>query len=280
MSFDTAHRPVAPPITVEGWYACHQLFTIDRKSMRARGAASDDILRAQFVRTCDELANPDAGWTRVFLLSGSTAEVMIIHFRPTLDEIGRAQRRILSTSFAELLVPLRTYLSIAEAGMYGLVAELTREAQKRGGQAGDDLFNIELARRTDAQRSDPHVIKRLYPAPPTEDMPFVCYYPMSKRREPEQNWYELPAEDRGRIMWEHGKSGRRHAGSIRQIVSGSIGLDEWEWGVTLFGTDPVAFKKAVTDMRFDEASARYAEFGEFYVGRVLEPSELLAELLV
>jgi chlorite dismutase len=160
------------------------------------------------------------------------------------------------------------------------VAELTREAVQRQGQPGDDLFNIELAKRIDAQRNDPHVLKRLYPAPPDAAMPFVCFYPMSKRRVPNQNWYELPAEDRGRIMWEHGKSGRKHAGAIRQIVSGSIGLDEWEWGVTLFGNDPLAFKKAVTEMRFDEASARYAEFGKFYVGRAVDASTLLSELLV
>jgi chlorite dismutase len=105
-------------------------------------------------------------------------------------------------------------------------------------------------------------------------MPWVCFYPMSKKREPGQNWYSLPLEERSRLMHAHGMTGRKYAGRIQQIITGSIGFDAWEWGVTLFARDPLDFKRIVTEMRFDEVSAKYAEFGDFYVGRVLSTGAL------
>ena len=109
-------------------------------------------------------------------------------------------------------------------------------------------------------------------------MPYICFYPMSKRRGPEQNWYALSLAERSRLMQAHGKTGRRYAGRVLQIITGAIGFDAWEWGVTLFAKDPLDFKKLVTDMRFDEVSAKYAEFGDFYVGRVVPAGELAALL--
>jgi chlorite dismutase len=98
-------------------------------------------------------------------------------------------------------------------------------------------------------------------------MPYVCFYPMSKRRDPGANWYQLTLEERSRLMYAHGLTGRRYAGRIQQTISGAIGLDDWEWGVTLIARDPLDFKRIVTDMRFDEVSAVYATFGRFFVGR-------------
>ena len=111
--------------------------------------------------------------------------------------------------------------------------------------------------------------RRLYPPRPSE-MPYVCFYPMSKRRDAGQNWYTLTLEERSRLMYAHGLTGRRYAGRVQQIITGSIGFENWEWGVTLFAKDPLDVKKLVTDMRFDEVSARYAEFGDFFMGKVLE----------
>jgi chlorite dismutase len=119
-------------------------------------------------------------------------------------------------------------------------------------------------------------VKRLYPELPRE-MPYVCFYPMSKRRDAGQNWYGLTLDERSRLMHAHGITGRRYAGRVQQVITGAIGLDAWEWGVTLFAADPLEFKRLVTDMRFDEVSAKYAEFGEFYVGKVVEPANWLGE---
>jgi chlorite dismutase len=103
-------------------------------------------------------------------------------------------------------------------------------------------------------------------------MPYVSFYPMSKRREAAQNWYALTLDERSRLMHAHGLTGRRYAGKVQQVITGAIGLDKWEWGVTLFARDPVEFKKLVTDMRFDEVTAKYAEFGDFYVGKIISGS--------
>jgi hydrogen peroxide-dependent heme synthase len=97
----------------------------------------------------------------------------------------------------------------------------------------------------------------------------VCFYPMSKRRNESQNWYTLSLDERSRLMQAHGLTGRRYAGKVQQVISGAIGLDAWEWGVTLFAKDALEFKKLVTDMRFDEVSAKYADFGNFYVGKIV-----------
>jgi len=137
---------------------------------------------------------------------------------------------------------------------------------------GDDAYSAELARRTSVERESAHVQRRLYPQIP-EGMRYVSFYPMSKRRAAGQNWYALPLEERSRLMRTHGMTGRRYAGRVLQIITGAIGLDAWEWGVTLFAKDPLDFKKLVTDMRFDEVSANYADFGDFYVG-TLAPSDL------
>ena len=110
-------------------------------------------------------------------------------------------------------------------------------------------------------------------------MPYICFYPMSKRRQMGQNWYSLPIDERSRLMYEHGMTGRGYAGRVFQVITGAIGFDAWEWGVTLFAADPLEFKKIVTEMRFDEASAKYAEFGDFYVGRMGEPGAVLEAIV-
>ncbi|MGH9177345.1 MAG: chlorite dismutase family protein [Acidimicrobiales bacterium] len=119
---------------------------------------------------------------------------------------------------------------------------------------------------------------RLYPKLPPEGMRAICFYPMSKRRAPEQNWYQLPYEDRERLMFEHGTSGRAFKGRVLQLVTGSTGVDDYEWGVTLFAVHPDDLKEVVHTMRFDEASARYADFGPFLTGMVAPPETVLANV--
>ena len=122
-----------------------------------------------------------------------------------------------------------------------------------------------------------HLQSRLYPKLPPEGKRAFCFYPMSKRRADKDNWYATGFEERKRLMMDHGKSGRRFAGRIVQLITGSTGLDDYEWGVTLFGAHPDDLKDTVYTMRFDEASALYAEFGPFYAGVVGPVEEVLAE---
>ncbi|MBI00634.1 MAG: chlorite dismutase [Acidimicrobiaceae bacterium] len=119
---------------------------------------------------------------------------------------------------------------------------------------------------------------RLHPKLPPEGKPAWCFYPMSKRREVGANWFELPYDDRKELMMEHGASGRTFAGRILQVVTGSTGVDDFEWGVTLFGQHPDDLKDVVYTMRYDRASARYGDFGPFYTGMVDDLDAVLVQV--
>jgi len=226
----------------------------------SRSAASTSKRKAK--------GEPAAGWSCFVSLIGSTSDLMVIHFRDTLDAIGTAQSALAQTKLVRSLDPVYAFLSVTEAGLYHITAELAREAEGRGGKVGDEAYLRSLSDRSERERASPQLMRRLYPELPAE-MPYVCFYPMSKRRDESQNWYTLSLDERSRLMHAHGLTGRRYAGKVQQVISGAIGLDAWEWGVTLFAKDALDFKKLVTDMRFDEVSARYAEFGDFYVGRII-----------
>jgi chlorite dismutase len=268
--------PAHPPETLEGWYALHQIFRSRNGSTKKRSDLVEDLARSALVAANDELRSRDgtgargssgSGWTCAAKLVGSSSDLMLVHFRESLDAIGRAQDCVLETDLAGS-EGTYSFLSVTEAGLYHLTAQLARDAEQRGGKVGDEEYARTLRTRTDEERSSSHVNRRLYPELPT-DMPYVCFYPMSKRRDVGQNWYGLGLDERSRLMQAHGMTGRRYAGRVQQIITGAIGLDAWEWGVTLFARDPLDFKKLVTDMRFDEVSARYAEFGDFFVGKLI-----------
>jgi peroxiredoxin len=254
-----------PPATLEGWYASHQIFAVPRS------AADGDGVRESAVRALRDIAcPPEGGWSAVVPLVGSRGDVMLVHFRPTLHEIGAAERRVRREALFQGSTLVYSFLSVTEAGLYHITAKLAKEAEERGGSVGDAEFTARLEELAATERASPHVQRRLVPQQPA-DMPWVCFYPMSKRRQPEQNWYMLSLDERSQLMYAHGLTGRRYAGKVVQVITGAIGFDAWEWGVTLFARDPLEFKKLVTDMRFDEVSAKYAEFGDFFVGRVAEP---------
>jgi chlorite dismutase len=267
-----------PPATLEGWYALHQIFRVDPQRvsptrlqtlLRSTAATLEKASTIEASHKSRKSSKaPDAGWSCVAKLVGSTSDVMIIHFRESLDAIDAAQSQVAGTSFRKVVEPVYAFLSVTEAGLYHITADLARRAEDRGGKVGDDEFTRELADRAATELGSPHVRRRLYPDLPS-DKPYVSFYPMSKRRNPDQNWYTLSLDERSRLMQAHGWTGRRYAGKVQQVITGAIGLDAWEWGVTLFAADPLEFKKLVTDMRFDEVSAKYAEFGNFYVGKIV-----------
>ena len=261
---------VAPALTLEGWYSHHQLFTVDRAALRA---LSVDYRRAAAEAMHGAIAGlvspAEGGWTAAVQLVGAPADLMLVHMRPTLDTLGAAGRAVLSEPLGDVLRRTYDFLSVTEAGMYSVAVKAAKETAARGGTVGDAEYRARLGELLESERASAHVQKRLFPPAPGDAMPYVCFYPMSKKREAEQNWYALSLEERSRLMWEHGKTGRRYAGKVFQILTGSVGFAAWEWGVTLFAADPLEFKRIVTEMRFDEVSAKYAEFGPFYVGKVV-----------
>jgi hydrogen peroxide-dependent heme synthase len=270
----TSTPPAHPPETLEGWYVLHQIFrSRERKptseeSEALAKSATDALKTKSKSRSGKKTQTAASGWSCFIGLIGSSSDFMAIHFRESLDAVAVAEEAVARSAVGKDLELTYSFLSITEAGLYHLTAELGRAAAGRGGVVGDAEYMKSLAERAGAERESAHVRRRLYPELPAE-MPYVCFYPMSKRRDSGQNWYTLSLDERSRLMQAHGATGRRYAGKVQQVISGAIGLDAWEWGVTLFARDPLDFKKLVTEMRFDEVSAKYAVFGDFYVGRLI-----------
>ena len=266
-----------PPETLEGWYLSHHVYAADRAGLRALGGDRLATLLGDADAMLASIA-PSAtggGWSAAFALAGSIGQLMVIHARPTLDDIATAERAMVRAELFDHLRREYAFLSVTEAGLYHVTAQLAKDAAVRGGMVGDALYQAAIAERATVERSGAQIQRRLYPTLPPE-MPYVCFYPMSKRRDPGANWYQLSLDERSELMRAHGMTGRRYAGRIQQTISGAIGFDDWEWGVTLLAKDPLDFKRIVTDMRFDEVSAVYATFGRFFVGRRATIAEALS----
>jgi peroxiredoxin len=272
------HNPFVPE-TLEGWGLLHQTFRIRWAELRRLSAAARTELAAEAVALMrtgagDGTANGEDGRTVMVQLLGHKGDLMLIHARRTFDELSQAQLDFAQSRLFDSLEPTTSYVSIVELGMYEMTAKIHEQLAAQGLTLGSDAYEQAFDAAMDVQKS--RVMSRLY-----IDMPerrHVCFYPMNKRRGEIKNWYAVPFEDRAAMMREHGHIGRGYTGKVTQIISGSIGFDDWEWGVDLFADDPNVFKKLIYEMRFDRASAEYAEFGPFYVGLQFAPSRL-ADLL-
>jgi len=259
------HNPLVPE-TLEGWSVLHLMYRVRWDRLRARTPADRERLAADAVRA---LAIPDAGSTALVQVLGHKAELMVICFRRGFDELAHAQLAFAQTELHDLLEPTSSYVSVVELGMYEMTAKIHEQLGARftpGSAEFERAFDAEM--ETQRQR----VMSRLF-----LDMPrarYVCFYPMNKRRGEALNWYTEAFDRRAGMMREHGMIGRHYAGKVTQVISGSIGFDDWEWGVDLFADDPLVFKKLIYEMRFDEASAKFAEFGPFYTGLQFAPAQL------
>src|SRR5690349_3444208 len=256
-----------PPATLEGWYVLHQVLATDWAALRADPARRAAVARGAGALLAGLAEGPDGGWSGGFRLAGGGADWLLVHFRPTLDELADVQRRVRDSALGEVTRTVYDYLSVTEAGLYHATAQAARQAEP-----GSDEFRRLVDEAAELERATPHLNARLFPVPP-EGMRYLSFYPMTKRRAGAENWYVLPVEERNRLMRDHGMTGRRFAGRIFQVITGSVGLDDWEWGVTLFARDPLEFKRIVTEMRYDEASALYGEFGRFFTGIRFAPGE-------
>jgi len=278
------HNPFVPE-TLEGWSLLHQAFRIRWSSLRGLSATARVELAAEAAAMLkrnghgpshedDADADDVEGRTVLVQLLGHKGDLLLIHARRTFDELSQAQLSFAQSRLFDHLEPTMSYVSIVELGMYEMTAKIHDQLTTQGLETGSDAFEAAFDAAMETQRS--RVLGRLFPQLPAKR--HVCFYPMNKKRGESKNWYAIPFEDRAAMMREHGHIGRGYAGKVIQIISGSIGLDDWEWGVDLFADDPLVFKKLIYEMRFDRASAEYADFGPFYVGLQFAPSRL-ADLL-
>lgn len=232
--------------TMDGWYVLHDLRKIDwtkwnraSEQERANALTQFESLYLQW----EENEEESAGSYGVFHIVGQQADLMFTFLRPTIEEILEVETRLNKSHLAQFLTPAESYMSVVELSKY------------RPDQEGVDPETL------------PETQKRLKPI--LDKWDYVSFYPMSRKRDGEDNWYTLEKDIRGKLLYEHSLTGRKYAGKVKQMITGSTGYDEWEWGVTLFAHDYLELKKIVYEMRYDTATARYGIFGDFYTGKTV-----------
>ncbi|MBO0601305.1 heme-dependent peroxidase [Sporosarcina sp. E16_3] len=233
--------------TLDGWYVLHDLRSMDWASWKLISKEERQAAVEEFLVYLEKLQKTDddkTGAHAFYTVIGQKADFMLMTLRPTMDELQELETEFNKLAIADFTIPAYSYLSVVELSNY------------LAGESTDDPYQ------------NPFVRGRLYPE--LQRSQYICFYPMDKKRDGDVNWYMLDMDKRKELMRAHGLIGRSYAGKVKQIISGSVGFDDYEWGVTLFADDVLQFKKLIYEMRFDEVSARYAEFGSFFVGTILE----------
>jgi peroxiredoxin len=261
----------AVPLTVEGASVLHQMMRFRRSAWRAlRPEEQAEIVAEAVPAFAGMERHQDGRQSAVYSLLGHKGDLMMIHFRRSFEELNEAERQLARLRLSDYLEPTHSYLSIVELGLYESTSKVYKELAGKGVEPHSEGWKNEIEAVLNRQRQA--MAPRLWPEiPPAK---YLCFYPMDRKRGESVNWYTEPMADRSRMMHEHGLVGRRYAGEVRQVISGSIGFDDWEWGVDLFAEEPLVFKKLIYEMRFDLVSAVYALFGSFYVGIRVPAAEI------
>ena len=247
-----------PPLTAEGSYVLHDFRTVDWDAWRdaperERERAFED--GRAFLADREAATDSESGESALYSILGHKADLLFVHLRPDVAALDRIERSFEDTALAAFTERATSYVSVTEASGYG---EQTREYL--AGETDDD-----------AAIGD-YIDDRLHPEIP--DSEFVSFYPMSKRRQPEQNWYDTPYDERTEHIMRHADIGRDYAGKVEQMICSSVGMDSHEWGITLWADDLSNVKDLLNEMRFDPSTSQFAEFGDFYVGRRFPPADL------
>lgn len=262
----------AVPLTLEGSFVLHQFLRFRWAAWRALPAGDRAAIAAEAETLFARLETDDAGKTQTAIYSelGHKGDLVLMHFRPTLDALNQVELDLAQLRLWDYLELADSFVSVVEAGLY----ESTRKTYEAAAAKGCAVHSPEWRAEIDAslQRGSAAMAPRLFPSVPENK--YLCFYPMSRFRGEEMNWYSTDFAERQRMMHEHGTVGRRYAGQVHQIITGALGFDDWEWGVTLFADDPISFKKIIYEMRFDEVSAAYGLFGKFYIAIRLQASKL------
>jgi len=252
------------PESLDGWWILHRMFAFDRLGWDALAEAERSAITQHAVEALKpfkEGKDSDVGFAQIL---GHKADLMLTHYSRDYEGLAHAQTVFDKTRLSEYLTPATSYVSVLELGLYDATGKIHAALAEQGLKQHTDEWNQAFDDMVKKEGENPRNAGRLWAKIPQRR--FVCFYPMDKKRGEDVNWYMLPFEDRGRMMLEHGKIGRMYHGLVTQVISGSIGYDDHEWGVDLYADDPLVFKKLVYEMRFDEASAKYGAFGDFYSG--------------
>jgi chlorite dismutase len=273
--------PSSDPTTLiphEGWVVLHLFYSINTSLWELLNDIEKETRRQEFETLLSEIRATEKTQLLSFSIVSPKADLAFMLLTPSLQLANQFEKQLNLALGADILSPCYSYLSMTEWTEYSQPeAEFKQQLiDKEQLSENSEAFNARLAEWK--KHMDKYYQDRLYPNMP--DWPIFCFYPMSKRRNVDQNWYSTPYEERRTLMAGHARTGRKYSGKIRQLITGSTGLDTHEWGVTLFAHDLFQVKSIVYEMRFDEVSARYAEFGDFYIGIQLPSQELFKRLLL
>lgn len=243
--------------TMDGWYCLHDTRSIDWKAWKEttadeREKALTDLRK--ILTSAEKVEDKKNGSHVLYQIIGQKADLMFMFLRPTIEDLTQIETLLNKSAMGDFLIPTHSHFSVIELAKYRPSKE-----------------NID-------PETLPEVQARLKPILPK--WPYISFYPMSRRRLNNDNWYTLEKNDRSKLLYEHSLTGRKYAGKVQQFISGSVGFDKWEWGVTLFAHDVLDLKKIVYEMRFDEATSRFGEFNDFYIGHHLTNDDLTAFLEV
>ena len=263
--------PTEPVVPSEGWGVLHLFFHLRRELLEDTTEAAKD-----FARRLQAFDARDDYQVLTFSVLGQKADIGLMILGPDLAELDQLTTELAASPLGAALIPAASYLSMTELSEYTSTAEdeSARLVAEDGIAAGTPEHTAAVAAFT--ERMATYNEHRLHPKLPRKRV--ISFYPMSKRRQGADNWYVLGYEERKQLMSGHARVGRTYRGRVLQLITGSVGLDDWEWGVTLLADDPKSLKDIVYEMRFDDVSARYGEFGPFVTGLVLEPDALMSHL--
>jgi chlorite dismutase len=252
------------PESLDSWQILHRMFRFRRRAFDALPEARRTAIGREAVDYLETLAASSDGDAALAQILGHKCDLMLTHYAKTFDELGAVQTGFDKLELADFLEATTSYVSILELGLYEATGKIHAELRDRGLKPHSQEWNDAFDEALDKVAREPRNAGRLWAKIPPRR--YVCFYPMDKKRGEAINWYQLPYGERAALMLDHGKIGRSFHGLVTQVISGSIGFDDWEWGVDLYADEPLTFKRLIYEMRFDEASAKYAAFGPFYTG--------------
>jgi chlorite dismutase len=265
-------RPEISLVPESGWHCAHFFYRFERARLRSLGPSELGDGCREFLAALDAAADSAPARLQTLLVSGHKADFAVIALDPSPLVVDAVHQRIMAGPLGPALVPAWSFVSVTEVSEY--LPSPERYAERLSDE-GLDPQHEEHQKKLKQYRRRWEIMVRQRLEPDLPIWPAVCFYPMNKKREAGENWFLLDLDERERLMAEHGQSGMEFAGQVTQLVTVGIGLDDWEWGVTLWARNPGFLKDIVYRMRFDEASARYAQFGPFYAGYLTPAGEIL-----
>ena len=260
------------PESLEGWWILHRMFSVDRRRWDALPEKRRNKYAVHAIDLVDHLKGSEEGDLGLCQIVGHKGDLMLTHYARSFDGLAYAQTLVDKLELREFLIPQGSYVSVLELGLYDATAKIHAELSERGLAPQSPEWIAAFDELVRKHEESPYVGPHLYAKIPQRR--YASFYPMSKRRGEVENWYMLPFDARAKMTSEHTAVGRSYHGQVTQVISGSVGFDDFEWGVDLYADDPLAFKKMTYEMRFDEASARYGEFGPFWAGLQFSSGEL------